>query len=567
MMDEDLIDLLSAWRGGEIDPVRCEQLLARLGVDEAFQQSFVDEIRMLGMLKAVQSTEPRWLSLHEELGWASGTVKADEDHEDEVMRRVYGILPRRSSGPWGWVSVAAAAAIFLIGLAALEWPRGHRSAPVTVEQTPSVGPKNELAVVIKLDAVRWDPSDQQVPSEGATLSSGRFRIGSGQATLFFFNGVTLVLEGPADLDLVSIDRVFCRRGKLRARVPEGAEGFVVTGPGSAVVDLGTEFGLNVEDGGRSRVMVFEGAAEAALLDSAGCLSRTQIVGQSKEFELDPSSGRIAQAVARPEGFVAAPDLAVPPLHLESGYAGAILQSRPRSYWRFESLARGAVPNEVPGGPPLRVNGPVKIPGGSKENGCALFKPGASHQFLTTDGLWELDREPGHAVELWFMPETFSYSSLVGLFPPAENFPPGHVSRYVHALLIEATTYERQTLNKRASVRFLRRWPLEVDVGTNLFSQNVYVPLRWHHVVAQKDGNRMELYIDGVRNHSMTLEADHPNLFCRLVVGRRTTDGRDPKDCRSFVGRLDELAIYDHPLSPEEVRHHYQLGSTPLPAPR
>jgi len=67
-MDQDLIDLLAAWRGSELDPERCEQLFARLEQDEAFLQAFVEEIRMLGMLKAVQSTEPRWLALHEELG-------------------------------------------------------------------------------------------------------------------------------------------------------------------------------------------------------------------------------------------------------------------------------------------------------------------------------------------------------------------------------------------------------------------------------------------------------------------------------------------------------------------
>ena len=31
----------------------------------------------------------------------------------------------------------------------------------------------------------------------------------------FLSGVMLTLEGPADVDLVAIDRIFCRRGKLR----------------------------------------------------------------------------------------------------------------------------------------------------------------------------------------------------------------------------------------------------------------------------------------------------------------------------------------------------------------
>src|SRR4051812_18411405 len=88
------------------------------------------------------------------------------------------------------------------------------------------------------------------PVEGEILAARRLRLRAGGATLTFLSGVTLTLEGPADLDLVTIDRVFCRLGRLRARVPEGAEGFVVASPGSAVVDMGTEFGLNVEADGR-----------------------------------------------------------------------------------------------------------------------------------------------------------------------------------------------------------------------------------------------------------------------------------------------------------------------------
>ena len=48
-------------------------------------------------------------------------------------------------------------------------------------------------------------------------------------------------------------------------------------------------------------MVFEGIAEAALLDAAGSPTRTQLVEQSKAFELDPHTGLIAEAVARRKG--------------------------------------------------------------------------------------------------------------------------------------------------------------------------------------------------------------------------------------------------------------------------
>ncbi len=570
--DQDLIDLIAALKGGEVDPARREPLLDRLRRDEAFQEAFVDEIRMLGMLKAVQSTEPRWLRLHDELGWGSGHRGADGGHEDEFMDRIRGVLPRRKLGlrpRWP----LAAAAVFVVGLAAALWPRGGpevpntdgRPAPVAVAPPPPGGTSaTVLAVVLKLEGARWELEEGPPPVEGGIVMARRLRLRSGFATLAFLSGVTLTLEGPADVDLVSMDRVFCRRGKLRARVPRGAEGFVVASPNSAVVDLGTEFALNVEDGGKSQVMVFEGMAEAALLDEEGSSRRTQLVGRSKSFDLDPRSGRIAEAGAEPGGFAPAPSLPIPALILDPSYAGAILRSRPRGYWRFETLADGAIPSEVPGGPPMRVNGPVAIDDAAG-NGCAVFRAGAPEQFLSTDVPWELAREPGHAVELWFCSEGYGYASLVGLFPPRELNPPEQGSRFLHTLLLETTAYDRQSLHRPASLRLLHRWPLDVRVQENAYSSGVYIPRLWHHVVAQKRGDRMEVYLDGMPGRPLSLESDSPALPCNLVVGRRTPDTLDPKDSRSFVGRLDELAIYDHTLSAEEVRHHFRMAD-PGPAP-
>ena len=64
-MDTDLRDLLAAWLGEE-DPgeERRLALLARLRNDVAFRGAFIDEIRLLGMLKVVQSSEPRSPATH-----------------------------------------------------------------------------------------------------------------------------------------------------------------------------------------------------------------------------------------------------------------------------------------------------------------------------------------------------------------------------------------------------------------------------------------------------------------------------------------------------------------------
>jgi hypothetical protein len=367
----------------------------------------------------------------------------------------------------------------------------------------------------------------------------------------------LTMEGPADLELVSIDRVFCHRGRLRARVPQGAEGFVVAAPGSSVVDLGTEFALNVEDDGRARVMVFEGEAEAAVLGAAGTSERSQLVEQSKAFDIDPLKGDITEAVASIEGFVTSPDLAAPALDLDPSYRDAVLRSRPWGYWRFEAMADDAVANEVAGGPPLRATGPVHIADATRGNGCVEFDAGGAVKFLELDGRWEPPLDPGYAVELWAMSEEYNHSTIVALLAPTGGPNLGHFS------LLELLACGRYPFPASATMRFLHRWPPGGKGGVSVQNGITYTIYRWHHLVAQGRGDRMEFYMDGLLTRSRPLDPDRSTAPCRMVLGRlfsSPSNKSEPEAFRPFHGRLDEVAIYDHPLSAEEVRDHYQLAA-------
>jgi hypothetical protein len=267
-MDPDLRDLLSAWLGGESEAARRDELLARVRQDEGFRRAFVDEIRMLGMVRAVQAAEPRWFRLEDELGWIAAEQATEEALREGIMRRLRGLPRPRPSGRWRWWG-AAAAALLVAGLTFALRPWGGREALETPRSFPRVDAATGLAMIISLDGVRWEPADGPHPADGDVLAAGRLRFRSGLATLSMLNGVVLTVEGPADLELVAIDRVFCRRGRLRTRVPEGAEGFVVAGPGSAVMDLGTEFALDVGLDGKARVVVIQGEVEGAVLSTAG----------------------------------------------------------------------------------------------------------------------------------------------------------------------------------------------------------------------------------------------------------------------------------------------------------
>jgi len=96
--------------------------------------------------------------------------------------------------------------------------------------------------------------------DGDVLPNGRFQFEEGVAEIDFFCGATLIVEGPAALNIESDWLVEVASGRLRANVPPAARGFIVKAAGSEIVDLGTEFALEVKSE-NARVEVIDGEVE------------------------------------------------------------------------------------------------------------------------------------------------------------------------------------------------------------------------------------------------------------------------------------------------------------------
>tara|TARA_R110002072_G_scaffold173600_1_gene328222 strand:- start:11186 stop:12877 length:1692 start_codon:yes stop_codon:yes gene_type:complete len=116
-----------------------------------------------------------------------------------------------------------------------------------------------VALITRLVDVTWKAGQPSL-EVGDALPTGLFEIASGYAQVEFFCGATVILEGPAEIDLKSPVLARVRRGTLRAQVPPAARGFSLEVDDLKVVDLGTEFGLSVSDEGAS-VQVFDGEVE------------------------------------------------------------------------------------------------------------------------------------------------------------------------------------------------------------------------------------------------------------------------------------------------------------------
>jgi hypothetical protein len=161
--------------------------------------------------------------------------------------------PAPRAAIWAAIVVSAAA------LGGAAWWTARSWAPHAVEAVADADLARHVAVITALEDPVWRGPAFAL---GQGLPACRLAIDSGSIEITFASGARVLLRGPAEFGVLSPLRGELVRGDLAARVPPGAEGFVVDTPSVEVVDLGTAFGVRVGDDGTADVRVFEGVVEA-----------------------------------------------------------------------------------------------------------------------------------------------------------------------------------------------------------------------------------------------------------------------------------------------------------------
>lgn len=108
--------------------------------------------------------------------------------------------------------------------------------------------------------VVWDETTEICGDAGDHFKPGWLRFRSGVMAILFDSGARLVIEGPAEIQLIDSNRADCIRGNVTVNIPEKAIGFQLNVPQTTVVDLGTSFGVEV-DASQTTVHVIEGEIE------------------------------------------------------------------------------------------------------------------------------------------------------------------------------------------------------------------------------------------------------------------------------------------------------------------
>ncbi|MCM8538058.1 MAG: FecR domain-containing protein [Lentisphaeraceae bacterium] len=164
---------------------------------------------------------------------------------------------KQKSKNYFWPMAIAASLSFVAALLILPAINQKTTTPAVAESQDVKA--SGFAVIDKMIGVEWE-SNSKVFQSGDAVGQDKIKLKKGIVHLEFFSGASVIIEGPAEFDVNSSWRGFCHKGKLRANVPPAAHGFEINTPKSKVVDLGTEFGLDVQEGEES-VVVFDGEVE------------------------------------------------------------------------------------------------------------------------------------------------------------------------------------------------------------------------------------------------------------------------------------------------------------------
>jgi len=175
---------------------------------------------------------------------------------------------------------------------------------VARQPVPS-GSAMPVAKITQMHECVWGEGSAPLPI-GADLFSGQqIRLSEGLVEIVFADGTNVIVQGPSTFETNTRGEGFLRVGSLVANVPKGAQGFTIRTPTATVVDLGTEFGVAVEDEKDTlEVQVFQGkvALKTGAEDADRKPSRHHLVaGRAVRIE---SAHRQGKMVVREVAFSA-----------------------------------------------------------------------------------------------------------------------------------------------------------------------------------------------------------------------------------------------------------------------
>ena len=383
---------------------------------------------------------------------------------------------------------------------------------------------------------------------GIRLKDGgsEYNLKEGTMELLFDNGVKVVIDSPSYFRLYSEDNMYLN-GSLTAIVPSNARGFAIDTANARVVDLGTEFGVNVSSAKETEVHVRKGDVIVSESSPKKSSPVRRLLGAEEACVVN-SFGGIENIDYKKSRFR---------WKIQNAYEQAVLKTAPVCYWRFDSDDRGWLVNEIRhvGFQPDKNKwigqleyGEGPALGSSKEN-VALGLPGNENEYaIFSDRLSELMGKDGLSISMWVCPQMAGSQNII-------TYTRSHVPgiKYTDQLYITND-------NHFAFYVYCPEESLPVSIESEQIELN-----KWYHVVGTyHDGEYISLYVNGQLANTKKLESDVSSDVLEescWYLGSPAAFNEEGNEnsgfkYKAFRGKVDEISLYNRDLSSDEIMQIY-----------
>jgi ferric-dicitrate binding protein FerR (iron transport regulator) len=385
-------------------------------------------------------------------------------------------------------------------------------------------------------------------TEGSTVTviSGSVRLEDG-------SGVVMLISGPAEVSFPSLNRPLLHHGWLWVDSSDSSEPFVVETDHLNFRDIGTRFGVRAKENDQAELHLIEGLVEV----TSKLPSAKRIVVKPKQVGvLINEDGQQSELSLAADPFPKLDEL----LNQPASYRTTILSQAPAGYWKLDNLKSGGLHNEIQNGTSGKADDDVTqgSQGMGQDDGFNGFTPENRSAFMSggkdSSVLYQLDSYGGVShkeggVSFWIKREQGNERReilwLAGSSKPGSR----GITEKAEMYLQLAETGQVEFFIENGKIDLL------------LSSSTSIIDGQWHHVVASWAPVAVELFIDGQR---VGRADDHSQLRQKTFTGRDVRFGKPSWDLHqsgaySFTGWVDEIAIWERPLSHLEVAHQYRAS--------
>lgn len=494
----------------------------------------------------------RRVALHAQLASVPGlfeAVPAPDALSPDVVAFIPAPTPacpppaRGRSGMAAWWRRLALAAALAALLGTVWW---FRSGAVQRRGETS----RAVAMLNRVVGTRWDET-MPGPRLGAPLEPGPLKLESGLAQIVFYNGARVVIEGPAELQLISSTEAVCTRGTLTAEVPPQARGFRIISPRLDVTDLGTEFGLRV-NGDRTELHVFEGQVEYR----AGKNAPAQDLAAGRGAVVDPAGNTPRLIAANPAEFAGLFDLQAKSVAAEARRYDQWRESirklqRDPSLWVHLDFEHGGAPTwRLPNSGSRGKTVPdATIVGCEWRDGRWATKPALEFRGVSDRVRVNIPGDlESMTLAAWVRVQGLD-RTINSLFM-SDGFLPGTL----HWVIRHDGVLGLTVIGNRARHQILASPPVLTFDQFGI----------WTHLAVVLDARARQVvhYVNGRPVSRHQLEIPPPFRFGTAELGNWNVPGNpgnDPFLVRNFSGAIDEFCLFNRALSSAEIGNLHADG--------